>query len=181
MSDKSGLDRIPVQVTITLTSGEKLRGAIGVTRGRKLGDLLNSGAPFILLESDDGRPVYLSLASVQQITSNQMPQADQLEESRRSLEASSLYQILNVEETCDLATLQHKHRELAKLYHPDQYTNVRLPEEVTKYINDMARRINMAFSQLSAEIKRRDAMMAERTAREAAMGQSRRFGEGGRS
>jgi hypothetical protein len=184
MTDKGGPDRIPVQVTITLNTGERLTGAIGVIRGRKLGDMLNSGVPFVLLETDGGQPVYLALSSVQQITSNQMPPADQLEDARRLADQNNLHKILNVAESCDLATLQQQHRELARRYHPDQYSNVRLPEEVSQYLNDMARRINMAFSQLSADIRRREALRAERAAREAEqeamMRPAPRFGEGGR-
>lgn len=180
MSDKGGLDRIPVPVTIVLTSGERLCGSIAVIRGRKLGELLNSGVPFVLVETDDGQPIYLSLASVMQITSNQLPPADQLDAMRRSLDGGSLHRVLSVDENCDLATLQHHHRELAKLYHPDQYNHVQLPDEVRAYITDMAKRINMAFSMLAADIRRREALQAERAAREAAMQPARRFGEGGR-
>ena len=33
-------------------------------------------------------------------------------------------------------------------YHPDRYANAELPEEVKRYLEDMARRVNAAFSAL---------------------------------
>ena len=36
----------------------------------------------------------------------------------------------------------------AKTYHPDRYANAELPEEVKRYLEDMARRVNAAFSAL---------------------------------
>lgn len=180
MADSSGLDRIPVQVSILLNNGETMRGTIGVNRGRKLGDLLNSGVPFVLVESSDGHPIYLALASVMQITSSHMPAADQLDAQRRSMDSNNPYQVLGLDPSCSLATLQQKHRDLVKLYHPDQYINMRLPEEVTLYISDMAKRINMAFSELSSEIRKKEALQAEMEALQAAMRGPVRFGEGKR-
>jgi len=62
--------------------------------------------------------------------------------------------ILGLHDGCTFTDAKIAFHQKAKQYHPDNYSGMELPEEVSKYINDMFRQINTAFTELRSELNK---------------------------
>lgn len=175
MAEKSGLERVPVRVLITLDNADQVRGSIKVPRGHSLGDTLNSGDQFVLVDHTDGHPTYLSLASIREIKSSQLPAAEQINQAEKRAANASAHQILGLEAEFSRDQLHQRYHDMTKLYHPDHYATIELPDEVSTYISDMARRINMAYTELENDLKVQEKEEKRRQELQEAMGPAREF------
>jgi hypothetical protein len=141
-------------VTLTLIDGETLKGTVAVPRNGRLGDVLNGKDRFILFETNAGEPVYLSHNSIAAVQSNQKPKAQQLDKSLSQIDSVSPYKMLQVEKGVDKEALRAAYHRQIKHYHPDQFSNVKLPREVRSYLDTVVQRLNKAHQDIEEEIDR---------------------------
>jgi len=168
-----------IPVILTLVDGERLTGGIAIPHKAKLGDLLNSSDKFALFKTNAGDPIYLALNSIAAVRSNEKPSTNQLERSLQQLELVNPYTILQVKPGVDKAGLRTAYHQLVKHYHPDQYSNIKLPKEVRAYLESVVQRLNAAYHELFNELERLEKARQKKMAPQKAtdMGNVHYFGQ----
>ena len=81
---------------------------------------------------------------------NEVPRTDQLERRLAGLERQDPFSVLGVSKTATRDQVRSAFIAKARAYHPDRYAREDLPSEILEYINAMARRVNGAYSELTA-------------------------------
>ncbi len=154
MFEKSRASNITAQVahipaSITLTTGEALTGTLAASGVGRIGEVLNSPAPFVEFRTLAGDTRHFNKAAIISIAPVDMPRADQL--SRRNADAAVFdpHAILGVASNATPEQIRAAYVAMARDYHPDRYASASLPREVTDYICAMAKRINAAWDILS--------------------------------
>jgi len=153
-SATSKAEKTFIPVILTLVDGESLKGAIAISKNSRLGDLLNGSDRYVLFKTNNGEPIYLSQTTIAAVQSNEKPSARQLDVSLKNLEEINPYLILKVKPGTGKAELRNAYHELVKHYHPDQFSNVKLPREVKSYLDAVIKRLNAAYQELNDEIDR---------------------------
>lgn len=142
MVDTSG-----VSVVLTLTDGTELKGRLAIPAGRSMGDILNGTMQFIEFEEYAGARTFLAKHAIGQIRLVSPPRGQGLPRMRDN-DGFDPYAILGLPLGARFEDVRASYLAKAKSYHPDRYANAELPDEVKRYLEDMARRINAAFSAL---------------------------------
>jgi hypothetical protein len=135
-------------IVVVLVDGTTLTGTMLVPRDKQLRDVFNTPDDFLEFEDHRLGTIVLAKASIRTIRPNAIPTAEQLEKRMKALEKSDPFQILGVAKTVDREGLRSAYVALARRYHPDRFLGAELPPEVSEYINQMARRINAAYSEV---------------------------------
>jgi hypothetical protein len=142
MVDTSG-----VSVVLTLTDGTELKGRLAIPAGRSMGDILNGTVQFIEFEEYAGARTFLGKHAIGQIRLVSPPRGQGLPRMRDN-DGFDPYAILGLPLGARFEDVRASYLAKAKSYHPDRYANAELPDEVKRYLEDMARRVNAAFSAL---------------------------------
>jgi DnaJ-domain-containing protein 1 len=143
-------NRVTIAVQVTLASGATMRGNIFVSKQRTMHEELNKGEAFIEFETNDGQKMFLARSVLAVVKEFSVPRADQLQ--RRSMDQFDAYEVLGLKLDADAHTVRNAYVTLAKLYHPDRFARIELPPEVAEYLTAMATRINLAYSELRANL-----------------------------
>jgi hypothetical protein len=142
VTDTSG-----VSVVLTLTDGTELKGRLAVPGGRAMADILNGTMQFLEFEEYAGARTYLAKHAIGHIRLAS-PLRGQGLPRMRDADAFDPYAILGLPLGARFEDVRSAYLAKAKTYHPDRYANAELPDEVKRYLEDMARRVNAAFSAL---------------------------------
>jgi hypothetical protein len=144
ITDTSG-----VSVVLTLTDGTELKGRLAVPAGRSMADMLNGTTQFLEFEEYAGARTYLAKHAIGHIRLASPPRGQGLQRMRDA-DGFDPHAILGLPLGARFEEVRASYLAKAKTYHPDRYANAELPEEVRRYLEDMARRVNAAFSALEA-------------------------------
>jgi hypothetical protein len=150
MFDRSKGDTIDtsgVSVVLTLTDGAELKGRLAVPTGRSMAEILNGTAQFVEFEEYAGARMHLAKHAIGHIRLASPPRGQGLARMRDA-DGFDPYAILGLPLGAPFENVRAAYLAKAKTYHPDRYANAELPDEVKRYLEDMARRINAAFSAL---------------------------------
>jgi hypothetical protein len=140
-------DTSGVSVVLTLTDGTELKGRLAIPPGRAMTDVLNGTMQFLEFEEYAGARTYLAKHAIGHIRLASPPRGQSLARMRDA-DGFDPYAILGLPLGARYEDVRAAYRDRAKSYHPDRYANAELPDEVKRYLEDMARRINAAFSAL---------------------------------
>jgi DnaJ-domain-containing protein 1 len=139
-----------VTVDLVLTDSTIMKGKMLQPRDKTMRDMLNDPANnFLEFECFQLGHMVLAKSQIRTMRKNEMPKVDQLETRERALENSDPFAILGVPKTATRDTIRQAYLNLARRYHPDRFSGTELPGEVSEYLNSMARRINLAYAELS--------------------------------
>ena len=141
------VDTSGVSVVLTLTDGTELKGRLAVPTGRSMGEILNGTAQFIEFEEYAGARTFLAKHAIGHIRLASPPRGQGLARMRDA-DGFDPHAILGLPLGARFEDVRSAYLAKAKTYHPDRYANAELPEEVKRYLEDMARRVNAAFSAL---------------------------------
>ena len=150
MFDRSKGDTIDtsgVSVVLTLTDGAELKGRLAVPTGRSMAEILNGTAQFVEFEEYAGARMHLAKHAIGHIRLASPPRGQGLARMRDA-DGFDPHAILGLPLGAPFENVRAAYLGKAKTYHPDRYANAELPDEVKRYLEDMARRINAAFSAL---------------------------------
>ena len=150
MFDRSKGDTVDasgVSVVLTLTDGTELKGRLAVPTGRSMGEILNGTAQFIEFEEYAGARTFLAKHAIGHIRLAAPPRGQGLARMRDA-DGFDPHAILGLPLGARFEDVRSAYLAKAKTYHPDRYANAELPDEVKRYLEDMARRVNAAFSAL---------------------------------
>ncbi len=147
-SSDSQLEQDLVPVIVTLEDGDTLKGSICVPRATKLGDMLNGPDLFILFKLENGKLIYLAQKTIAAVRSSNRSGTHQLDKSSQDGEQETPYTILKVEKGVSREAARDAYHHMIKKYHPDQFGNIALPNEVLAYFEAVILRLNAAYNEL---------------------------------
>ena len=145
------LDHDLVPVIVTLEDGDTLKGSICVPRATNLGDMLNGADLFILFQLESGKLIYLAQKTIAAVRSSKRSDTQQLDQSSQDCQQETPYTILNVEKGVSREAARDAYHHMIKKYHPDQFGNIALPNEVLAYFETVILRLNAAYNELLDE------------------------------
>jgi hypothetical protein len=136
-------------VEIQLSDGGLQKGKLWVPVGKTVVDVLNSEQPFVQFDVlGDDCTTYLAKAHIVSVRAIDIPKFVPMHERRGAAGGDDPYQILGVSPATPLPSVREAYIRLVKAYHPDRFSGVDLPNEVTEYLGAKVRRINAAFALL---------------------------------
>ncbi|MEZ5790396.1 MAG: J domain-containing protein [Nitratireductor sp.] len=145
-----------IDVSIRMLDGAVIRGAILQGHASSLEGVLSKETPFLEFVSRDGQRKF--------IAKHQIAYVEPVEPLRKPVLVSpsdpryvDCYGILGLERGCSFDAAKEAYHRLAKQYHPDSYSGLALPAEVERYLTDMFRQINTAFTEVRSETQQRAA------------------------
>jgi DnaJ domain len=139
-----------LSATVTLTDGVCVSGKMTVPMGRCIMDALNGPSTFLEFEPFGEEKVLIAKASIIKVQSIQLPGVVSLSHRAREFDGFDPHTVLGVERSATWDDVRQAYIGLAKDYHPDRYSNIELPAEVTAYLAAMARRVNVAYTALES-------------------------------
>lgn len=142
-----------IEVSVRMLDGATLRGGLMQSQTvTSLEGILSKDTPFLEFISKDGQRKF--------ILKNQIAYVEPVEPLRKPVLVSpkdtryvDAFTMLGVSKECTFDEAKMAYHRLAKQYHPDNYSGINLPEEVQRYVTDMFRQINTAFTEVRSEIQ----------------------------
>ena len=147
-TDYARLNRVSVQVTVTLSTGVQMRGNVFHSKQRTLHEELNKGETFIEFEPMEGQRMFLARSAIAAVKEYNIPRDDQMARRVAALDQFDPYEVLGLKKGADAAQVRNAYVALAKAYHPDRFVRSELPSEVAEYLSAVATRVNLAYSEL---------------------------------
>ena len=108
---------------------------------------MNNSVNFLEFEHLDGTVQMIAKASILDVASQSITKAPTLKSADI---AADPFTILGINKTATAAEARAAYLKLTKQYHPDQFTTVRLPDEVVQYLSAMFNRSNNAYTLIKA-------------------------------
>jgi len=146
-----------IEVSIRMLDGAVLRGVLFPgQQQRSLEGILSRETPFLEFISRDGQRKFLAkhqIAYVEPVEPLRKPALKPVKDPRYV----DCFTMLGLQRNATFADAKIAFHTLAKQYHPDSYCGVELPEEMRRYINDMSRQINAAFTEVRSELEKQAA------------------------
>ncbi len=156
--DSAGTQQqMTVPVEVTLEGGEFIRGKFIVPASRTLFDVLNNAGAFIEFEPYGGERSIIAKSAIKAIRLVNAPTPQNLNARGREIDSFDPFAVLGIARGAPFEDAKAAYHALAKAYHPDRYSGVDLPEEVSDYLSGMARRINSAYAALEEPAQARKA------------------------
>ncbi len=134
----------------SLTDGKTLIASVKLPLSGKLIDAFNNSEAFLDIITGDGTPQFLNKSTISRAEVSEPPRAG-LNQQRRSSDKSGFnpYAILGVEKSASPDDIRNTYIALVKMYHPDRFASLDIPQEMKDYAAAMQARINVAYQQLN--------------------------------
>ncbi len=144
------VDHSSVPVEITTADGDVQKGRLLVAMGRSVYEVLNGTGGFLEFEPYGGERSFIAKATIANLRLVNVPRAPSLAGRARELDGFDPHGVLGVATGATFEDVKAAWHRLSKVYHPDRYQSVELPQEVRDYLAAMARRVNLAYAALEA-------------------------------
>jgi DnaJ domain len=152
MFERNRVDSQPEQSAVaieaSLEDGRILKGKVVIPMHKSIFDVLNGTNAFLDFEPFEGERQLIAKASVRTVKMLSVGRGPSLQTRLRDMDNFDPHAILGVARTATWEDVKTAFHRLAKIYHPDRYSNAELPSEVAEYLAAMARRINAAYAAL---------------------------------
>jgi len=140
-----------IEVSVRTLDGATLRGVLVPGSNGTLESALSKGTPFLEFISKNGQRKFLAKHQIAYVEPVEpLKKLDLTPKSSRFIDAFAL---LGLERPCTLADAKAAYHAKARLYHPDVFAGQTLPEEVLRYVTDMFRQVNTAFTEVRSELE----------------------------
>ena len=153
---------VSVAAEVELEGGDLMKGRFLIPAARSIGEVLNSGGQFVEFEPYGEARRFLSKSAIRAVKVISVPNAGQLDQSRREAAGFDPYLVLGVTKATPWEEVRHAYIALSKTYHPDRFGNVELPKEVADYLSAMASRVNIAYAALERAVVSEKAKVSTR-------------------
>lgn len=144
---------VSVPAEVTLNDGAVLKGRFAIASNRNIMDVLNGDGHFLDFETYEGDRQLMSRTHVAAVRLVNVPGVNHLKGRMRESETFDPYLTLGVSVETPFEEVRAAYLRLSKIYHPDRFHGIDLPQEVRDYLAAMARRINMAYTALEAPVQ----------------------------
>lgn len=141
-----------LEVSVRMLDGAIIRGSLSKGQSNSLEGVLSKETPFLEFTSKDGQRKFIAkhqIAYVEPVEPLRKP----ILANRNDPRYTDAFTILDLDRNnCTFTDAKVAFHQKAKQYHPDTYSGIDLPDEMRRYVNDMFRQINTAFTELRAEL-----------------------------
>lgn len=148
----SGSNAKEIEVSIRMLDEAVIRGILVMSQSTtSLDGILAKDTPFLEFISKNGQRKFISkhqIAYVEPVEPLRKPVIKGPNDPRYV----DAFTILGLRQPCTLQDAKMAYHALAKTYHPDNYSGMDLPEEVSAYLSDMFKQINTAFTEVRSEL-----------------------------
>ena len=127
--------QMTVPVEVTLEDGEFIRGKFIVPASRTLFDVLNNAGAFVEFEPYGGERSIIAKSAIKAIRLVNAPTPQNLNARGREIDSFDPFAVLGIARGAPFEDAKAAYHALAKVYHPDRYSGVDLPEEVSDYLS----------------------------------------------
>ena len=143
----SGGEKLKAELAqVTLCDGRTLAGKILIAETSNLTRVLNSEASFLEFETHDGARSKIAASAIVEVAQTDLPNVRRLNVD----DTVNPYKVLGLEKGANAKEVKAAYISMTKLYHPDRFSSMDLPKEMSNYVDEMSRRINSAYSLLNA-------------------------------
>ncbi|MEZ5844676.1 MAG: J domain-containing protein [Hyphomicrobiaceae bacterium] len=139
------LSALTIAVEVTLADGRQLAGRAALAHGRSIHQLLDGSDGFLYLEGFDGDADFLPKADIRGLKVVRGSPAQPLVQPSATARDIDPARVLGVARNAPWEDIRAAYHRLVKQYHPDRYAGLDLPPEVARYLDAMAKQVNLAF------------------------------------
>jgi hypothetical protein len=151
-------------VEITLDDGTTDAGKLLIPASRTAFDVLNGPALFLEFEPYEGERRFIAKSALKAVKLIAGAKPQNLAQKVRDMDGFDPHIVLGVTPGAPWDDIRAAYLARAKTYHPDRYSGVELPTEITGYLSSMLRRINASYAALeTAEQSRKTAADRKQT------------------
>lgn len=160
----NALQQMSVPAEVTLADGTLLKGKFVIMAARSIYEVLNGETKFLEFETYDGSKSLIAKSTIAAITLVSAPAAGGLRARLRDDNEFDPYAVLGLTPGAGWEQVRSAYLKVSKMYHPDLYSSVALPDEVRDYLAAMARRVNAAYRALEEPQQTAKRVMAAKAA-----------------
>ena len=136
------LQQMSVPAEVTLADGTLLKGKFVILAARSIYEVLNGETKFLEFKT------LIAKSTIAAINLVNPPAAGGLRARLRDDQDFDPYAVLGLAPGSSWEQIRSNYLKFSKMYHPDLYSSVALPDEVRDYLAAMARRVNAAYRAL---------------------------------
>lgn len=137
-----------VAIEIGLADGSTVTGRTALSKGEPLQRLLDGDEKFLFVECFEGEAQFVAKADIKSVKVIPTQRARSLNLSVPDASNFDPHRILGVPKGAPWDDIRAAYHRLTKLYHPDKFESVELPDEVRAYFVAMTKEVNVAFRTL---------------------------------
>jgi len=138
-------DLVKCSVEIELVNGKTLLGMIERPRAKSLGVHINADEIFLEIHLFDGSIVQVAKPSIAVCRERTGAKGDSLASAMKGADAENPLVVLGLKEAESREQVRQAYLARMRLYHSDRYGGVDLPPEVLSHMENMTKRINVAY------------------------------------
>ncbi len=146
-------------VQLRLTDGREVRGQLQMPYGSTPARVLNNDDKFVSIEQSGGREALFAKTVIAELSLAEEIKMPTLV-NRAPGPEDGPYTVLGLASDADHETVSRTYRKMAKIYHPDNFASVHLPQEVTNYLNEAFRQIAIAYHEINRQAQSEKQMAA---------------------
>jgi hypothetical protein len=134
---------------LVMNDGKALIVSVKLSVSGKLFEAFSGTDVFVDVIAGDGTQMLLNKSTILRVEVVDPPKAG-LNQNRRQADKAGFnpYAILGVDKAATSEQIREAYVRNVKMYHPDRYAALDLPQEMKDYASAMLTRINMAYQQL---------------------------------
>lgn len=145
-----------IEVAVHTLDGATMRVSLVQSKAhshaQSIESILASGTPFLEFISSDGQRKFLAkhqIACVEPVEPLRKPALTPPGDPR----FVDAFVLMGLDRNCTFEQAKDAYHRLAKSYHPDSYSGMGLPKEVERYLADMFKQINAAFTEVRGHLQ----------------------------
>ena len=137
-----------VAIEIGLADGTTITGRAALGKGKPLHRLLDGDEKFLFVDCFEGEAQFVAKAEITSVKVIPTQRARALNLPLPDASNFDPHRMLGVQKGAPWDEIRAAYHRMTKLYHPDKFESVELPDEVRAYLVAMTKEVNVAFRTL---------------------------------